>query len=118
MKIALRFFTRGLLHFSTDTNLPVEFDPIKPKRGVRIGLKLFPFCALVIRKKYEAIFIEALQQNDSHRRYAIAPRGGETHCVHVADTGLNCRGEPIAKLFNRVAGKIAPAQAFTDMLVT
>ena len=45
-------------------------------------------------------------------------RGREAHRVYVANVGLDCRGEPIAKLFNRVAGKIAPAQAFTDMLIT
>src|SRR5438477_985667 len=66
MKIDLRFVTRGLFHFSTDTNLPVEFDPVKHKRGVRIGLELFPLCAFVIRKEHEAILIEAFQQNDSH----------------------------------------------------
>ena len=29
MKIALRFFARGLFDFSADANLPVEFDPVK-----------------------------------------------------------------------------------------
>ena len=42
MKISLRLFTRGLFHFSADANLPVKFDPVKPKRSVRIGLELFP----------------------------------------------------------------------------
>ena len=39
MKIRLRLFTRRLFHFSVDTNLPVQFDPVKPKRGVWIGLE-------------------------------------------------------------------------------
>ena len=118
MKIGLRFFARGLLDFSADANLPIELDPVKPKRSVRIRRKLFPFCALVIREEHEAVFIKTLQKNYSHRRSAIPPDGGKTHCVHIMDAGLNRGGEPIAKLFNRVAGKIAPAQAFTDMLVT
>src|SRR4030095_3454089 len=99
MKIGLRFFARGFLDFSADTNLAIEFDPVKPKRSVRIGLKLFSLCALVIRKKHEAVLIETLQQNNSHRRSAISPDSGEAHCVHVADTGLNGGSEPIAKLF-------------------
>src|SRR5262249_19187206 len=61
MKISLRLFTRGFLHFSADTNLPVEFDPVKPKRGVRIGLELFPLCAVVIGEEHEPILIETLQ---------------------------------------------------------
>src|SRR5262249_6907295 len=35
MKIGLRFFARGLLDFSADTNLPVEFDPVKTELSVR-----------------------------------------------------------------------------------
>src|SRR4029077_16855963 len=89
MKIRLRLFTRGLFHFSTDTNLPVEFDPVKPKRGVRIGLELFPLCAFVIRKEHAAILIEAFQKNDSLRRSAMAIRRRKTHCIDVVNTGLN-----------------------------
>ena len=76
MKIALRFFARGLFDFSADANLPVEFDPVKTQARVRIRLKLFPLRAFVICKEHEAVLIETLQQNDSHRRPAIATGGG------------------------------------------
>src|SRR5215208_4647836 len=84
MKVRLRFFTRSLLHFSTDADLPVEFDPVKPKRRVWIGLELFPFRAFIIRKEHEAILIEALQQNDSHRRSCVAIRRRKAHRIDVA----------------------------------
>jgi hypothetical protein len=60
MKISLRFLARGLLHFSADANLPVKFDPVKPQRGVRIRLKLFPLRALIVGKEDEAVLIETL----------------------------------------------------------
>jgi hypothetical protein len=60
MKIGLRLFTRGLFHFSADSNLPVELNPVKPKRRIWIGLQLFALFALVICKKHEAILVEAL----------------------------------------------------------
>jgi len=118
MKITLRLFTRGPFYFSTDTNLPVEFDPVKPKRGVWIGLELFPLCAFIIRKEHEAILIEALQQNDSHRRFAIAIRRGKTHCIDVVNASLNRGGEPVGELLDRVAMQIATSQPFSDVLVT
>ena len=118
MKITLRLFARGLFRFSTDTNLPVEFDPVKPKRGVWIGVELFPLRAFIIRKEHEAILIEALQKNDSHRRSRIAIRRGKTHRVHVADTGLNRGGEPVPELLDRIFIEITPAQTFSDVLVT
>src|SRR6266403_3963438 len=59
MKISLRFFTRGLLHFSADANLPFQLDPIKRQRRVRIGIELLPFFALVVGKKDESILVEA-----------------------------------------------------------
>src|SRR5574338_1081851 len=118
MKISLRFFTRGFLNFSVDANLPVEFDPVKPKRGVRISLELFPLCALVICKEHEPVVIETLEQNNSHGRSAIATGGGETHCINVPDPGLNGSGKPISELFHRVTSKVAPAQTLSDVIVT
>src|SRR5262249_33054186 len=118
MKVGLRLFARCLLHFSVDTNLPVEFDPVKPKRSVWVGVELFPLCALVIRKEHKTLLIETLQKNNSHRRSAIPTGGGKTHCVHVADTGLNCCGKPIGKLSDRIAIEIAPPQAFADVIIT
>ena len=118
MKIGLRLFTRGLLNFSADANLPVELDPVKPKRSVRIRFKLFSLRALVIRKEHEPVLIETLQQNNSHRRSAIAIGGSEAHRIDVADTGFNRGGKPIPELFNRISIKVAPAQTFSDVLVT
>src|SRR5437899_2261172 len=66
MKISLRFLTRGFRHFSADANLPVQFDPVKPQRRIRIGLELLSFFALVIGKKNEAVVVEAFQQNNPH----------------------------------------------------
>ena len=118
MKITLRFVTRSLFHFSIDTNLPVQFDPVKPKRSVWIGLELFPLRAFIIRKEDEAILIEALQQNDSHRWPRVAIRRGKAHRIDVANASLNRGGEPIPKLLDRVAIEVASAQTFADVLVT
>src|SRR6478752_7764967 len=117
MKITLRLFTRGLFHVSTDTNLPVKFDPVKPKRGVWIGLELFSLRAFIIRKEHEAILIEALQQNDSHRRSCVAIRRRKAHRIDVVNAGLNRGGEPIGELLDRVAIKVASAQPSADVLV-
>ena len=95
MKISLRLFTRGLFHFSADTDLPVEFNPVKPKGCVGIGVELFPFGAFVIRKKDEAVLIETLQENDSHRRSRVAIRRRKAHRVDVTNAGLYRGGEPI-----------------------
>src|SRR6478752_9676598 len=110
MKIRLRLFTRGLFHFSADANLPVELNPVKPQGGVWICLKLFPLCAFVIRKEHEAILIEALQQNDSHRRSRVAIRRRKAHRIDVVNAGLNRGSEPIGELLDRVAIKVASAQ--------
>lgn len=118
MKIGLRFFTRRLFHFSADTNLPVQLDPVKAKCSLRIRLKLLPLGAFVIRKEHEAVLIETLEQDDSHRWSAVATGGSEAHRIDVADASLNRGREPIPKLFNRIGMKIAPAQTFPDMLVT
>ena len=118
MKISLRFFTRGLFHFSADTNLPVEFNPVKPKRCVRIRVELFPFGAVVIRKEDEAVLIETLQENDSHRRSRVATRRRKAHRVDITNAGLDRGGEPIRKLPDRIRIQIAPAQTFPDVIVT
>src|SRR6476661_4627644 len=110
MKIGLRFFARRFLDFSADTNLAVELDPVKAEGSVRISLELFPLCALVIRKEHKPVVIETLQQHNSHRRSPIAAGGSETHCIYVADTGLDRGGEPIPKLFSRIGMKVAPPQ--------
>src|SRR5262249_13800766 len=66
MEISLRLFPRGFFYFSADPNLSVELDPVKTKRGVRIGIELFPLGAFVIAEEDEALLIKTFQQNDSH----------------------------------------------------
>ena len=83
-----------------------------------IGLELFPFRAFVIGKEHEAILIEALQQNDPHRRPRVAIRRGKAHRVDVVNASLNRGGEPVGKLLDRVAIEVASAQTFADVLVT
>ena len=58
MKISLRLFPGNLFNSSADPDLPVEFDPVKAKRGVRIRIELFPLRALVIAKEDEAVLIK------------------------------------------------------------
>ena len=118
MKISLRLFTRGLFHFSTDTNLAVEFDPVKPKRGVRIGVELFALRAFIICKEDEAILIEAFQQNDSHGRSRVARRRRKTHRIDVVNASLDRGGEPVGKLLDGVAVEVATSQPSADVLVT
>src|SRR6476646_10843787 len=117
MKISLRFFTRSFRHFSADANLPVQFDPVKRQCRVRIGLELLSFFAFVIRKKNEAVLIEAFQQNNADRRSAIPAGSGQAHCVDVANTRFDCGGEPVAELLDWIGIKIAPAQTFPGVLV-
>ena len=117
VKISLRFFARGFLHFSVDANLPVELDPVKRQRRVRIGLQLFPFLAFVIGKKNKPVLIEVFLQKDADRRSAIPAHGGEAHCVDVPNACLDRGTEPVPKLFDRVGIKIAPAQTFLGVLV-
>ena len=66
MKIGLRFLARGFFRFSANANLSVKFDPIKRQRGVRIGIQLFSFFALVVGKEHEPILVEAFQQHNAH----------------------------------------------------
>src|SRR5204863_9395242 len=109
--------TRGLFHFSTDTNLAVEFDPVKPKRGVRIGVELFALRAFIICKEDEAILIEAFQQNDSHGRSRVARRRRKTHRIDVVNASLDRGGEPVGKLLDGVAVEVATSQPSADVLV-
>src|SRR4051794_11154323 len=118
MKISLRFFTRGLFYFSIDTNLPVQFDPVKPKGGVRIRLKLSALRAFIIRKEHEPILVEAFQQNDSHRWPGVPIRRRKTHRIDVANASFNRGGEPVGELLNRVAIEIATSQSSANVLVT
>src|ERR1700757_541381 len=118
MKIGLRFFARGLLHWPANANLSVKFDPIKCQRRVRVRIELLPFFALVIGKKDEPVLVEAFQENNAHRWSAVRSSCGQAHCVDIANTGFNRCREPVSKLFDRIAIKIAPAQTLADMLVT
>ena len=117
MKINLRFFAGGLFHFSADSDLPVQFDPIKCHRRVRIRGELLSFLAFVICKEHEAVLVETFQQNDAHCRLGVGAGGGEAHRVHIANTGLDGGGKPVRKLFDWIGIKITPAQALPDMLI-
>src|SRR5437660_2268630 len=59
MKITRRFLTRSFFHFAVDTDLPIQFDPIKSERGVRICLELLPFFTLIIGKEDKAVLVES-----------------------------------------------------------
>src|SRR6266487_1930263 len=89
-----------------------------PTGCVGIGVELFPFGAFVIRKKDEAVLIETLQENDSHRRSRVATRRRKAHRVDITNAGLNRGGKPIRKLPDRIRIQVAPAQTFTDVIVT
>src|SRR4026209_1067033 len=117
MKIGLRFFARSFSRFPTDSNLSVEFDPVKCQRRVRVGVELLTFFALVIGKKHEPVLVEAFQKSNPHRRPAISPSCGKAHCIDVANTGFDYRSEPISKLFDRIAIEIAPAQTRRGVFV-
>ena len=58
MKVGLRFFARGFFRFPANANLSIKFDPIKGQSDVRVGIELFSFFALVVRKKDEPILVE------------------------------------------------------------
>src|SRR4029453_18310182 len=60
MKIGLRFFPRGSSRLPADANLPVQLDPVKSQRRIRIGFELFSFFAFVVREKDEPVLIETL----------------------------------------------------------
>src|SRR6266404_9661956 len=59
MKITLRFLTRSFFHFAADTDLSIQFDPIKGERGVRIGLQLPSFFTLIIREEDKTVLVES-----------------------------------------------------------
>src|SRR5262245_7473938 len=118
MKIGLRFFTRGFFCLPANANLSVKFDPVKCQRRVRVGIELLSFFAFVVGKKNEPILVEAFQQHDAYGWSAISAGCSQAHCIHIADFGLDRRCKPVSKLFDRIAAEIAPAQTFSDMLVT
>jgi len=118
MKIGLRFFARNSFCLPADAHLPVQFNPIKRQRRVRVGIELLSFFALVVGEKDEAVLVEAFQQNNAYLRPAVTSSRGQAHCIDVANTGINSRGEPVSKLLDRIAIEIASAQTFSCVLVT
>src|SRR5579884_2174985 len=118
VKVNKRFLPGNFFRAAANANLSIQFDPVKGQCGVGIGCKMFPFFAFVIGEKDKALVVEILQQHDSHRRPAVWGDRCQAHGIRVANTGLGCRGKPVAKLLDRIRVEIAPAKTFADMLVS
>ena len=97
--------------------MPVQFDPVKRQRRVRIGLELLPFFTLVVGEKDESILVESFYQHNPHGRSGVATSRCETHRVDIANARFDRGSEPISKLLDRIGIEIASAQTFAGVFV-
>src|SRR5262249_24650755 len=75
-KVGIRLLCRDPLNGPFDSNLPIQFGPVKDKGRLRIVVQLLRFTTFVIGEKDETSLIKAAQQDHAVGRTAICRGGG------------------------------------------
>ncbi len=104
LKILLRFAPRQFVDTSFDSELPLEFRPVKHNGRARIPAKVGSLAAVVVGVEDEAAAADAAIQDDAHRWASVARRGRERHRFGERLAGLLRLAKPLPEQRERIVG--------------
>ena len=94
MKVLIRFLVTDLLDPPFDTHLTLQIRPPESHGRHRVGQQLLALGALVVGEEHEALLIEALEQQGTQMRLAVAVHRGQHHGVGFGGFHLHRLTEP------------------------
>ena len=118
VKIGLALLAGRLGHCALDDDLPLQGEPGKYERSVRVGRELAALAALVIGEEDKTAAVDALEQRRAGRRTPVLGGGGNRHGVWLDHLGTLSLLKPFLELAEGVARQILLEESGQGVIFT